>query len=79
MKGKIQLFYICFIILFAIVIMAPAPSGYSPFNVRDFGAKGDGNTDDSDSIQAAIDSAAVDTFCSVVYILLPIDGMKELV
>jgi hypothetical protein len=35
----------------------PGPAGHSAFNVREYGAAGDGDTDDTAKIQAAIDAA----------------------
>ena len=45
---------------FLILLLTMSSNAYSSINVRDYGAKADGQTDDTAAIQAALDSAAKD-------------------
>lgn len=49
------------------------------YNVKDFGATGDGETDDLKAIQAAIDQASQDADCSTIYFPEGIYLVKEII
>jgi polygalacturonase len=49
-----------FLLLFTFLALTSIPPGGATYNIRDFGATGDGTTKDTAAFQKALDTCAVD-------------------
>lgn len=74
----------CSMVFMAVVVFFAQPNaraeGMEVYNVKDFGAVGDGNTDDTEAIQSAIDAAETDGGIVFVpqgvYLVTPSTGLS---